>query len=221
MDLVLSTSNYGYNIFNLNDSFYNDICSIFTYNNSDFSLSERKLLLDLTDENICVQAGCNFSDFDIVTLRTICECKIGNDINNESLNEIEINNNEEDNIFKILKENINFSQASNIRVAKCFSKVFHKQLFSENYGFYIMFFMLLINILLIMLSFQNNFGKKLNFFVDIIIKQMKIIYDKKQEESYLIINNDNINNNEQMCINTSINENNKMAYIDITKIENN
>ena len=126
MDLVLSTSNLGYNIFNLNDSFYNDICSIFTYNNSDFSLSERKLLLDLTDENICVQAGCNFSDFDIVTLRTICECKIGNDINNESLNEIEINNNEEDNIFKILKENINFSQASNIRVVKCFSKVLNK-----------------------------------------------------------------------------------------------
>ena len=221
MDLVLSTSNLGYNIFNLNDSFYNDICSIFTYNNSDFSLSERKLLLDLTDENICVQAGCNFSDFDIVTLRTICECKIGNDINNESLNEIEINNNEEDNIFKILKENINFSQASNIRVVKCFSKVFHKQLFSENYGFYIMFFMLLINILLIMLSFQNNFEKKLNFFVDIVIKQMKIIYDKKQEESNLIINNDNINNNEQMSVNTSINENNKKAYIDITKIENN
>ena len=47
MDLILKTRYLGYNIFNLNDSFYNDICSVFTYNDTDFSLSERKNLLDL------------------------------------------------------------------------------------------------------------------------------------------------------------------------------
>ena len=53
-DLILKTKNLGYNIFDLNDSFYNDICSVFSYNDSDFSLSERKSLLDLSDENLCM-----------------------------------------------------------------------------------------------------------------------------------------------------------------------
>ena len=42
MDLIIKTKNLGYNIFDLNDPFYNDICSVFTFNNSDISLSERK-----------------------------------------------------------------------------------------------------------------------------------------------------------------------------------
>ena len=54
MDLIMKTKNLGYNIFDLNDSFYNDICSVFTYNDSDISLSERKSLLDLSDENFCM-----------------------------------------------------------------------------------------------------------------------------------------------------------------------
>ena len=37
MDLILKAKNLGYNIFDLNDSFYHDICSVFTYNNSDIS----------------------------------------------------------------------------------------------------------------------------------------------------------------------------------------
>ena len=81
MDLILKTSNLGYNLFDLNDSFYNDICSVFTYNESDFSLSERKSLLDLTDEILCMP-GCDLINFDIKTLRIICLCKIGNNTNN-------------------------------------------------------------------------------------------------------------------------------------------
>lgn len=33
MDLILEARKLGYNIFNSNDSFYNDICSVFSYNN--------------------------------------------------------------------------------------------------------------------------------------------------------------------------------------------
>ena len=36
----------------LYNSFYHDICSVFNYNNSDFSLSERKNIIDLSDEMI-------------------------------------------------------------------------------------------------------------------------------------------------------------------------
>jgi hypothetical protein len=80
MDLILETKKLGYNIFDLNDSFYNDICSIFSYNNSDFSLSERKNLIDLSDEILCLK-GYSYSGYDIVTFRIICLCKIGSNIN--------------------------------------------------------------------------------------------------------------------------------------------
>ena len=52
----------------------------FFYNNSDISLSERQNLLDLSDENLC-ENDCNYSNFDIEMLKTICICKVGN-INN-------------------------------------------------------------------------------------------------------------------------------------------
>ena len=80
MDVILKTKNLGYNIFNLNDSFYNDICSVFSYNNTDFSLSERKNIIDLSDESLCQNIynySCNYSNYDIKTLRSICLCKIG------------------------------------------------------------------------------------------------------------------------------------------------
>ena len=115
MDLVIKTSNLGYNLFYLNDSFYNDICSIFTYNESDFSLSERKSLLDLTDEILCMPE-CDLINFDIKTLRIICLCKIGNNTNNNSSNEIEISNDDKKNtIINNLKNNIIFSKSPNVK----------------------------------------------------------------------------------------------------------
>ena len=73
LDLIIKTKSLGYNIFNLNDSFYNDICSVFTYNGSDISLSERKKLLDFSDDNLCL-VGCDYTNFDINTLRPMCSC---------------------------------------------------------------------------------------------------------------------------------------------------
>ena len=194
MDLVLKTSNLGYNIFDLNDPFFHDICSVFTYNDSDFSLSERKNLLDLTDENLCMP-GCNFSNFDIKTLRTICHCKIGQDFNITSLiPEIQIGNfyNKDNKIINILDENLGFEKASNIKVVKCFSIIFNKKLFTENYGFFIMLCMTILNIILIIFSPIYKLEKQLKIFCCKVLFQMKTIYFKIQEESKsnLLINKD-------------------------------
>ena len=151
MDLILKTKNLGYNIFDLNNSFYHDICSVFTYNNSDISLSERKNLLDLSDENLCIN-NCNHSNFDINTLKTICLCKIGNNNSNLIKDEIYTNNSENMNLFTTITKNIDFSKASNIKVIKCILVIFNKKLFIENYGFYIMLFMNIINIIILILS---------------------------------------------------------------------
>ena len=222
MDLILRARDFGYNILDLNDSFYNDICSIFTYNNSDFSLSERKTLLDLSDENLTLP-GCNYSSFDTKTIRSIYLCKISNDINtNDSLSEIEINDNDEENIFNRLKQQIDFSKASNIKIVKCFFIFYNSKLFTENRGFYIMFFTTIIHILLLMFSFPSKLNKQLKAFCNIILSQMKKIYKKGQNEINLDaksnentngVNNKtiDIDNKNRMNITTSSNSDNSSS----------
>ena len=183
MDLISKTRDLGYNIFDLNKSFYNDICSIFIYNNTDFSLSERKTLLDLSDENLTVP-GCNYTSFDIKTIRTIYLCRIGNDINgNNSLSEIIINDNDDATFFVQLKKQKYFSKYSTLEIIKCFSIILNFRLFTENYGFYIMLFMNILNILLFVFSFSKDLEKKLNAFCNTILSQMKKFYNKKPNET--------------------------------------
>ena len=182
MDLILKTRELGYNIFDLNDSFYTDICSVFTYNNSDFSLSERKNIIDLSDENLCL-IGCNYSSYDIKTLRTICLCKIGfnenyiiSDIINDDINT------EKNNLANLIKNNMDISKSSNFKVVKCFSIIFRKNLISKNYGFYIMFFLLLFNIITLIYSPFSKIEKSFNKYCNEILCQMKEIYKNNNYE---------------------------------------
>ena len=230
MELILRTRDLGYNIFYLNDSFYNDICSSFNYNNSDFSLSERKKLLDFSDENLTIP-GCNYTGFDIKTIRIIYLCKIGNDINNTNfVSKVNIIDNDEDKNLNKYKKEIYFSKASNIKIFKCFSIIYNSKLFSENYGFYIMLFTTILIILLLIFSFPKKLDKQLNIFCNIVLSQMKKIYDKKQNEINLKIKDDKINENTNVVNDKTIDigNNNSLSNdsssnnikIDISKIEN-
>ena len=112
LDLINNVKDLRYNIFNLSDPFYNDICSVFTYNNSDISLTERKNLLNLSYEIFCM-INCNFTNIDINTMKSICIC-------NSNSNYTEINNNKgqitTENLNNILVYYIDFSKSSNIKV---------------------------------------------------------------------------------------------------------
>ena len=128
MDLIREARKLGYNIFDLNDPFYHDICSIFSYNNSDISLSERKNLLDLSDEELCME-NCTHINFDIKTLKIICLCKIGDYNNNKTEIENKINKTINNDILEQITKDIAFSKTSNIKVIKCFNIIFNKNLF--------------------------------------------------------------------------------------------
>ena len=200
MDLILRTRELGYDIFDLNSSFFYDICSVFSYNNTDFSLSERKSLIDLSDENLCLN-DCIYSNYDVKTLRTICSCKIGNNDNkNITNNKNEETNNDDINLVNLLKDNMDFSKSSNIKVVKCFSIIFRKNLFIENYGFYIMFLLLAINITTLICSPISSIKKSFNEYCNEILSQMKEIYifknNKELDNKNLKENKDNNINND-------------------------
>ena len=196
MDVILKTRDLGYNIFDLNDSFYNDICSVFSYNNTDFSLSERKNIIDLSDETLCLNIynySCNFSNFDIKTLRSICLCKIGSNDNYTSEIKKDYNNNEVNDLVYLVKQNMDISKSSNIKVVKCFSIIFRKNLLTGNYGFYIMFALLLINTITLIFSPISTIEKTFNEYCNEILSKMKIIYTKNNN---INLQNENMEENE-------------------------
>ena len=193
MDLIREARKLGYNIFDLNDPFYHDICSIFSYNNSDISLSERKNLLDLSDEELCME-NCTHINFDIKTLKIICLCKIGDYNNNKTEIENKINKTINNDILEQITKDIAFSKTSNIKVIKCFNIIFNKNLFKKNYGFYIMFFMNCINIIILIFNPISKAEIKFNKFCDEVIIQFeeiqnKIILENEKKDEFNIINN--------------------------------
>jgi len=216
MDLILETKKLGYNIFDLNDSFYNDICSIFSYNNSDFSLSERKNLIDLSDEVLCLN-GCNYSGYDIVTFRIICLCKIGSNINDTDKSNTKNNdiNKENNHLVTLLKQNMDISKSSNIKVVKCFRIIFRKNLFSQNYGFYIMFFLIIFNILTLIFSPLSTIEKTINEYCNQILNKMKEIYSSDSNNNKEIINKTKKENKK-----TKINNSNPHENIILNKTQN-
>ena len=224
-DLISKTKESGYNIFDSNDSFYIDICSVFSYNNSDVSLSERRGIIDLSNENLCM-SECSASNIDIVTLRSICICKIhkNNTVYSEESTKITNITSSDDNLFNFLKKSIDISKSSNIKVVKCFKKIFSLSMFSENYGFYILLFMNIFNIIIFAFSPIKNIEKKLNKYCLSILEQMKKVYQNiknKDQNTVLNLNNNETDNgiNIQNNLNVNKKSSKKIGLTTINKIE--
>ena len=194
-DLIEYSKGKGYNIFDSNDRFFHDICSVFIYNNSDISLSERKALIDLSNETFCIE-NCNFRSIDVYTMRSICDCNVKN--NNESLiRDNNSNSNISDDLYSYLKTTIDFSKATNIRVIKCVSIIFNVNTLKKNYGFYLMLFTNIFNIILFIVSSTGTIDKSLNYFSNKVLSQIKEVYkDENIEESKDKEKTDDKNENE-------------------------
>ena len=125
---------YGYNPFDVNSPFYNDICTAFTNENgNDVLLDDRRK--DYFDENINLcESGCKFIGYNTSTNMYTCICNIkvipgaeageytGDYVTNE--------------MPKGFRDMI--SKRSNIEVFKCASQVFSSKGQKKNFGSYIL-----------------------------------------------------------------------------------
>ena len=73
--LFKSMSDSGYNLFNLNDSFYNDICSTYTTKDgTDLTLLDRKNIIYDQNTNISMcQEGCSLINYNITLKKANCD----------------------------------------------------------------------------------------------------------------------------------------------------
>ena len=141
---------YGYDIFNPNSSFYNDICTIFDSEYStDLILEDRKKYY-YTPQLFC-EEDCTYVSYNITSNKVTCDCytkiqpKYNSLLRNFTYNKL----NDE---FNKTYNNVNF------RVFKCLNKSFEK--FNKNIGVWIILILFLlfcfISVLTLLLNIKRN-----------------------------------------------------------------
>ena len=156
-------------LLNINDSFYNDICSKFTSNvNTDMTLNDRRNEYFI---NIC-EYNCNLveiKNIGLAKLKAVCICNIKEKyiLNNELKNE----------------ENIEQIKTLNAEVIKCWKKLFEDNSLKSNINFW---FFLIILLFQIFFSFNACCKGK---------KQVYKILGIKNKEKNISIQNEYNNNN--------------------------
>ena len=194
----------GYNLFDPNDTFYNDICAAYTtQNNTDILLYDRRMdIYQLTVNISLCQKGCDFESYNTLTKKAKCDCFIQENQINTDMSDLKFDRNEMIEQFYETIENSNF------RVLKCYKLVFNFSLFKKNIG--CIFMTILIFLFEILLILHLIIGsKKVNEFIQIIIKNKYFPKDNNTSKSNLnkqIIKFENKNKYSQKYNNTNNNE---------------
>ena len=172
-------SKSGYNIFDSNNTFYNDICASFTtQNGTDILLYDRRMDIYRTTLNISLcQEGCDFLSYSIETKKAKCDCySQKNDLSIEDLSEIKFDKNQMiDDFYQTI-------QNSNFRVLKCYELVFNIKIFIRNIGSIGMLVLLAIFNILIIIHLALG-SKKINSFIQIIIKRKYLENENKSSKN--------------------------------------
>ena len=119
----------GYDLFNIEDPFYNDLCSPYkSKNGTDVLLSDRKN--DYYNNNFTTcQSNCQYSAFEGSYQLLKCECKVVvDDIDIKKFDKFS---------KKITKTFVDILTNSNYKVLKCYKLVFNFEFFKTNMGSYI------------------------------------------------------------------------------------
>ena len=170
-----SLSKSGYNLFDLNDSFYNDICSTYTTEDgTDLTLSERKNLIYNNNANVSMcQDDCTFQFYNLTTKRAKCDCSPQKGETITDISKLKFDKNVLANSFFITLKNSNFL------VLKCFKLVFSKKGQMKNIGSYMMSGINFIFIVLMFIYIIND-NKKIEYFIEMILKE-KLTYPTKNK----------------------------------------
>ena len=119
----------GYDMFNINDQFYQDICTPFdSSNGTDILLTDRIDYIYNNEDTQC-QSNCKFSFYSIESRYMNCSCFINKETTNE-------NRNIKDKFSakKIYESFYDVLKYSNYKIIKCFKLIFHKNAIIGNYG---------------------------------------------------------------------------------------
>ena len=176
--LLKSLSNSGYNLFNINDSFYHDICSTYTSENgTDIILTDRlNIYYDTTRNTYLCQDGCEFIFYNETSKRSKCNCNIQRKPTITNIKDIIFDRKQLVNNF--LLTSLKFS---NFKVMKCYKLIFSLNGQIGNIGSYILASITFI-IIILMICYYIKGNKQLYEFTQIVIRQ-KFFNNKKNQKN--------------------------------------
>ena len=214
--LYESLSESGYNLFNSNDSFYNDICSPYTSENGiDIPISDRQneIYNNIKDYTLC-QNNCSFVYYNSSNKKSKCKCQTQME---KIQTETKLINFKDELIISFYKTIKN----SNFLVLKCFKLTFSIKGQTNNIGSYIMsviFLLLIVDIIIHFIIGRKNLHNII----------LKIIYQKKtfktvnKKKNYENLNTETNIKNKSKYFTIKISQKNQKNKINIkNKVKNN
>ena len=157
LDKIIKLNEYGYDLYDLNGSFYQDICAPFTSDDgTDITLSDR--LINYYENISLCEGNCKYLNYYLDTKKVLCECYVKKEIN------INVNSNKDYFIYFI-----NITNFSNIKVLKCYKLVFSKFGQINNIGSYI-FIGIIFLYIIIYIIFEINQIEKIARILRIVIE---------------------------------------------------
>ena len=163
---ISSFKESGIDIFNINDSFFNDICQPYSDSNNDIILEDR--IKEIYQNYSVCDDNCNYNEFNETNMVISCDCNIKLNIstNDSSLN---------------IKQLDDIDIDSNFGLIKCYNLVFSFDGKLKNYGFWIFLILVLAHIPLLFIYFYKGISPIKEY----LIKEMKkygYLKDKKQKK---------------------------------------
>ena len=196
----------GYDLFNNNSGFYQDICTPYkSTNGTDVLLSDRVNYYFNNDETQC-QPNCQFSDYSVETQDLKCECNIVS-------SEIDVEKKPEIGSKSIYKSFYDVLKFSNYKVLKCYKLAFNLNIFQNNKGNFIAIVYFVIYLTFLIIYFIK--GK-----AELKEELSKILIDNKSKELNISPVNININPKIEKPKIINIEQKNKNNSNDIIKSGN-
>ena len=120
---------YDYDIYDINNTFYNDICSPASIDGNDITLNDRKKDFYPSEYNLCNQS-CEYNSTDLTNQRFICICDLVYNYSDYENNTIESE-----------EENMTYSEyflsLFNYKIIPCYKLIFDLKNYYYNIGFFI------------------------------------------------------------------------------------
>ena len=175
--LYESLGESGYNLFDIEDSFYNDICSTYTsINGTDVTLNDRINIIYNNNANVSLcQENCKFQYYNVSNKKINCYCSVQTKDTITDINTVKFSSKIFQNFLVTLKN-------SNFFVMKCYGLVFSKEGQVNNIGSYYFCFATFLHIVF-MILFIIKGDKKIDEFISSIIFQKSLLKKKKSNSN--------------------------------------
>ena len=165
----------GYDLFDLNSPFYQDICTPYkSSDGTDVPLSDRINSFYNNDETSC-QSNCKFSDYLIESQYLKCDCDITN-------SEINTQETKKFNAKSIYQSFFSVLKYSNYKVLKCAKLTFTKKSLTSNIGSILTIVYFLIYLIFLTIYFVKGISQLKTEITKTVIKNQEKKKEKENKE---------------------------------------